>query len=258
MVIKNKPDPSTPLLTKLSKYAASPKYSIVGFVPPYHPPFTLGPGVYEAGNIDKTSRYRNLSTPCSFGGAKRFAEDRISKSKLVAYPGPGAYTPKGDYSFKPYTKLPDTRLDLPGNRIFPKQYFKAGNRSPGPIYEVTGRDRRGDPTLATTAPSVAGRQGWYYDVDIKAHKDVPGPGTYKAKHPGDPTEITYGFGSSVRPPMFPAHTKGLPGPGAYDNKSNLMDNAVYSFGQAKLSAGSGFNYPQYAAGTMCAQPTQFA
>ena len=255
MVLVEARDPEIPALTRLSQIRSQPKYTIVG----HHERkvdrrLSLGPGEYGMTNLDRTSKFRSISRPCSFSADARFADDRPKKSKEPGYPAPGFYDLRQDYSHIPYASLPAHAIGK-SQRIFPKFYFKDGAKSPGPVYEVRGKDRRMNSSLATTAPSVAGRHGWYYDVDIKQQEGKPGVGQY---HPGKMDEgRAFGFGASNRPELYSVACKGFPGPGGYEIRPHVIDCPKYSFAKASLKNGSGFVRKEPTAGFMTAQPTQF-
>ena len=253
MVLKVELDADVPSITRLSPYRSSPRFSMAGALRPPRPGLTLGPGEYPLCALEKTSKFSILSRPCSFGSAKRFAEDNVdAKRTPTNEPGPGSYDSKLDYSHIPFHSASSATFGS-GDRMFPKKISR-GAMTPGPVYDVIGRDRRGEASLVTSGAAVAGRHGWYYDVDVKAHKDVPGPGSYKPKmSANDPTFV---FGSSKRPELYPLHTKSLPGPGTYQTSDK--PSTAYSFTKASLENGSSFaRLDRRVPGSMTAQPSQF-
>jgi hypothetical protein len=255
MVLVEPRNPEIPVLTRLSHIKGSPKYTIVGHhVRKVDRSLSLGPGEYGVGNIDKTTKFRSISRPCSFSSDARFADDRPKKSREPGYPSPGFYDIRQDFSHTPHASFPSHAIER-SQRIFPKFYFKDGEKSPGPVYEVRGKDRRLNPSLATNAPAVAGRHGWYYDVDIKQQEGKPGVGQYNPKEAEHGR--AFGFGASHRPELYSQATKTFPGPGGYPIKPHVIDGPRYSFQKASLTDGSGFVRTEPTPSFMTAQPTQF-
>ena len=97
---------SGPLLTTLSNYQSSPKWSIRHDGSQKEDPAANcrdqlpGPAAYNPTScVDKTSKFRKIASSCAFNNSKRFPSD---SSKLVlahAPPGPGAYDPPLGFLF---------------------------------------------------------------------------------------------------------------------------------------------------------------
>ena len=255
MVLKVKLDEDTPVLSKLAGYKSSPSYSMQGLAHPGRQPNGLGPGEYPPVSLDKTSKYQTVGRNFSFAHDQRFPEDRIvaKKPSNTTEPGPGAYDCKLDYTHIPFKRASSATLGS-GERLFPMAYFNNGKSTPGPVYDVAGRDNRNEPTLSRHAAILEGRHGMYYDSDIGSRKSVPGPGQYEPKESAKP--LSFGFGKSKRPQLNTA--KKSPGPGQYDLKDSGTSIKSFSFGKASLNAGSVFaRAGKLTPGTMTGQPTQF-
>ena len=117
--------------------------------------------------MDKTSRFRSISQPCSFTRANRFPDSVYSSVTK----GPGQYDTaistlkKDSVSFAKSLRPPiETQIGV-------------GADGPGPgLYEVRGINRKGDPTLDPRTCKQGGRHGWYYENREAGRK--PGPGTF--------------------------------------------------------------------------------
>jgi len=218
---------SAPVLTKLSPYESSPKY---GFAVKWKQPNVAlsnpASNKYDIRNlVDKTSKYGELTRPCSFSTAKRFTS---SKAEGL---GPGTYTLGSTLSQASIGFGVSTRPPI--NGII--------RQSPGPGECGNPKaDKRGETPLSERTCSVGGRHGWFYDNPQASL--IPGPGAYKPGH--DQTELpvpTVTVGKSNRPPIashLGVDVKNVLGPGQYPIPTTLCGNVqmeyppAYSFTRA--------------------------
>jgi hypothetical protein len=246
---------SGPLLTTLSNYQSSPKWSIRHDGSQKEDPAANcrdqlpGPAAYNPTScVDKTSKFRKIASSCAFNNSKRFPSD---SSKLVlahAPPGPGAYDPPSDFSSSPHPSM--------ANVTFSKQIRSSRERNPtvgaSSIYDIRGLHRRGGSTFDPKGVVVNQRHGWYYDGDIKSRRSNPGPGAYNPSFPQEKTDRKFSFGTGNRPELSIPSSLGIPAPGQYLVSSTLSKEA-HSFTRSShhnLTASSTI-------GTICGQPTQF-
>jgi hypothetical protein len=245
----------TPLLTKLSRYKSTPKWTLAS--PCERDPqlssvgSPLGPAAYNpTACIDRTSKFRKISPACSFGSAERFRNSKIGMARHPI-PGPGQYSPPADYSRAPFRSYSNITFGL-GQRLFAKN---SSSLTPGPgEYDIRQKHRRCGSTFDTRGIHVNHRHGWYYDVDIRARRDSPAPGTYDPTFPHDKTDRKFSFGNGDRPPVHNKWAVNLPSPGRYPIKSSLAGRSfsfTHATGKAKAVP------PELTVGPLCGQPTQF-
>ena len=249
-----------PLLTNLSTFKSSPKWTIthqslkqLATVPGSG---SLGPAAYNPIScIDKTSKYRKLGPACSFGTSKRFDSFGSLSTGGDPVPGPGKYSPPSDYAGSPYRTVDSVSFGV-GDR-----FSKLGNgrpaTAPGPgQYDVRGKFRKGGSTFSDRTVNINQRRGWYYDEDVKARRDVPAPGAYDPKHPNEHSDRRFTFGVGNRVYSDRAESRGIPSPGRYDMKSCLSGRS-FSFTHSTNRAKRSSPPPEATVGALCAQPTQF-
>jgi hypothetical protein len=247
-----------PLLTNLSTYKSSPKWTIshqcIKESLSRSSSGSLGPAAYHPiACIDKTSKYRKLGPACSFGTSKRFDSFGSLHISSQSVPGPGQYSPPSDFSASPFTSFVNISFGV-GNRFSNKMNGRPST-APGPgQYEVRGKSRRGDLVFSTVGSSMHHRHGWYYDEDVKARRDVPAPGTYDPHHPREHSDRKFTFGVGERVNQDRPESRGIPSPGRYSLKSCLSGR---SFSFTHSASRNSKPIKELTVGAICAQPTQF-
>jgi hypothetical protein len=253
--MKNQGVVNAPLLTKLSTYKSTPKWTLSSActnscldIPASE---ALGPAAYNPNNcIDRISKFRRIASACSFGTSKRFSLSESKVSLDHAPPGPGRYSPPADFSRAPYRSVSNITFGT-GGRLFPERLYGSRRAGPAPNeYDIRGKHRFGGSSLDTKGVHVNTRHGWFYDSEVKARRNNPSPGSYEPKYPRDATNVQFSFGNAARIPLEPR--KVSPPPGTYDAKSTLGGRA-YSFTHARTKRPS----PDHTVGPLCNQPTQF-
>jgi hypothetical protein len=245
-----------PLLTRLSRYKSSPKWTIssqnVSRSLFRLSRIALGPAAYNPlACIDKTSKFSKLSPACSFGTSKRFDSFGSSTAVQICGPGPGEYSPPPDRSGAPYRSLPGVTFGV-GRRSTSKKTERSLSPGPGE-YDIRGKFRKGGTTFSEIGVHVNNRHGWYYDFDIKAARDIPAPGSYEPRNPNEKSggRVTFGVGS--RPRLDRTGSRGIPSPGRYEHRSALSGRSFSFTHGTKVT-----RVPQeHKVGAVCAQPTQF-
>jgi hypothetical protein len=246
---------SGPLLTTLSNYQSSPKWSIrhdrlskdgvVSVCREWLP----GPAAYNPIScVDKTSKFRKIASSCAFNNSKRFPSD---SSKLVlahAPPGPGSYNPPSDFSSAPHPSMANVTF----SRQIRTTRKRTSNIGACSIYDIRGLHRRGGSTFDPKGVVVNQRHGWYYDGDIKSRRSNPGPGAYNPAFPQEKTDRKFSFGTGSRPELSIPSSNGIPAPGQYLVSSTLSRES-HSFTRSSHQSSSGPS----TAGPICGQPTQF-
>ena len=247
---------SGPLLTKLSTFKSTPKWTILRSPPAKEKVIgnSLGPAAYNLTScINKTSKFRQISYSCSFSTSKRFANPSSNHLAAHSFPGPGAYSPPADYSNAPYVSVSNISFGK-GGRMFPKYFYKRGEGLPSPsTYDIRGKHRLGGFTFDPRGVTVNNRHGWFYDADVNACKMNPGPGQYNPRYPNEHHDGKVGFGTGDRPHMYLGSMKDNPSPGAYEVRSKLAGEA-HSFATTTASRRRNKDHE---VGPLCGQPTQF-
>jgi len=219
---------SAPILTKLSPYETSPKFSIRAKRKERERPNEVpAANKYDTRELVKTtSKYGILTRSCSFGAAPRFP--RTGRSVLTL--GPGQYNTTSTLGKLSVGFGSSDRPPING-------YDK---KNPGPGTYVSGNTRYGETSLSHITCSVGPRVGWFYDNREAGLK--PGPGTYHPIH--SQIELlpqTVGVGTSNRPSIathLGVDVKNVIGPGQYPIASTLCGNLqtpaspAYSFTQS--------------------------
>jgi len=246
-----------PLLTNLSSYKSSPKWTISAQVPRSVTSVTngvsVGPAAYNPIScIDKTSKFRKISPACSFGTSKRFYGFGSLASEIESFPGPGQYSPPPDFSRAPFHSICNISFGV-GERAGPGGRLKR-NDAPGPgAYDIRGKYRAGGYTFSDRGVSVNERHGWFYDEDVKATRHNPAPGTYNPRTPDENQDRRITFGIGYRPKLDRPASRGIPSPGRYELKSTLGTRSFsFTHGVKKTQIRS-----EHTVGAICAQPTQF-
>lgn len=220
---------SAPILTKLSPYECSPKFSIRTKPQSRKPDDAPASNKYDTRElIQRTSKYGQLTRNFSFGSAPRFPSGKKNAKVL----GPGQYNTAT-------STLEKLSVGF-GSGLRPPICGR-DNKNPGPgTYVALSLTRRGYSTLSDITCSVGPRLGWFYDNPEAGLK--PGPGTYVPKH--SQTELlpaTVGVGTSNRPSIashLGVDIKNVIGPGQYAIASTLGGNLqtpaspAYSFTQS--------------------------
>ena len=138
-----------PALTKLSTYKTNPKWTMVsgdskklGKGKNSKENIAPGPAAYDPTTcIDKTSKFRKISSPCSFSTCSRFSKNETKLALSHAVPGPGTYSPPSDYSSSPHRSLTNITFGN-GERLFPRYFHRQGIGKPGPAeYDIRGKHR---------------------------------------------------------------------------------------------------------------------
>jgi len=180
---------SAPVMQRYSQYAAAPKYTITGkwklLKTNENLPAANKYDVREL--VQKTSKFRELSQPCSFSQAKRWI---INKEDGVTG-GPGQYNTANSTI---------TKRDISFGKSQRPEINGVPEVVPGPgMYEIRDKNNRNEPTLSQTTCKVAGRYGWFYENREATRK--PGPGQYTLNY--TQTEMPIGtetkIGTSLRP-----------------------------------------------------------
>lgn len=207
-------------MTSMSQYGNAPKFSVTGKRKIIErTDNTPAANKYDCRQlVDKTSKFREFSTPCSFSKSERFGK----KLYTSVSKGPGAYETAN-------STLGQRKVGF-GSSTRPPINGKANN-VPGPIYEVTDKNNKMDPTLSQNVCSVAGRHGWYYENPEAKKK--PGPGQYTINY--STQELSTAQDCKVGNALRPGLEKQLgvdtsmtnSGPGKYDHKSTLGGNISY-------------------------------
>ena len=259
--MKNHSD-DTPLLTKFSNYKSTPKWTLTS---PSVPRRRTDPGVEQDrpsthdpnSCIDRTSKFRRISSACSFGRSSRFSASTTELMLKHAPPGPGQYSPPPDYSRAPYTSISNITFGS-GGRLFPKFFHGQSKGLPSPSdYDIRGKHRNGGSTFDLKGVTVNNRHGWFYDSDVKSRRDNPAPGAYNPHYPKDKSDRKFTFGCGDRPPIHTLSAAGLPSPGRYEVRSTLGGEA-HSFTTTRASFGSIHQkVKDHVVGPLCGQPTQF-
>jgi hypothetical protein len=171
------------------------------------------------------------------------------RSTTAVQPGPGHYNPSGDFSAAPFHSVSNITFGK-GERPFYKLAREA--RHPGPAsYDIRGKHRDGGFTFDQKGVNVNHRHGWYYDADVKASRNKPGPGTYEPSHPRERSHRKISFGHGERPAVSSVAVRDVPAPGQYDSRSTLGGGG-FSFSTSRL-----IHQNCSTVGPICAQPTQF-
>ena len=249
---------SAPLLTSLSTYHASPKWSL-GHDSRSHGSggkrnsnaSNLGPAAYNPiACVDKTSKFRKISSAFPFTSCERFSSGSSALAISHAPPGPGSYNPPSDFSSAPHPCM--------GNVTFSKQTrstrkVHSETKTP-PVYDIRGKHRHGGTTLDTRSVTVNVRHEWYYDGDIKSRRSNPGPGAYNPHFPQEKTDRKFSFGTGDRPSLSIPSSLSVPAPGKYVLPSTLSKES-HSFTRSTPHSKS--SHQSTTVGPLCAQPTQF-
>lgn len=201
---------SAPSLLKLSQFESPAVYSFTGrWKARNYTRNVPAANKYDCRElVNATSKYPKRSNAVAFSTASRFGDDKRTKSLKSL--GPGQYdTHLSTLGAKTCSVGRSTRTD----------FTKLGSKAPGPgTYDVIGKDRRMEDTLAKNAPAVAGRHGWYYEN--KQAELIPGPGKYEPSY-GQLEEkyvVDSKFGTSLRPDISSlsgARKDMVLGPGSY-------------------------------------------
>lgn len=246
---------NAPLLTKLSTYRSTPKWTLpvssASSCLTTQSSDLLGPAAFNPIScVDRISKFRRIASACSFGTSKRFSLRESKVSLDHAPPGPGQYSPPPDFSRSPYRSICNITFGS-GERQFPKRSRGADGSGPGPSeYDIRGKHRFGGSSFDLKGVHVNSRHGWFYDNEVNARRDNPSPGTYDPKYSRDPTDVQFSFGSAPRLPKPDAPS--APPPGSYETGSSLGGRS-YSFTHAvSKSTRTGLTL-----GPLCSQPTQF-
>lgn len=244
----------SPLLTKLSSYKATPKWSIsqATAVKCEDSCDVLGPAAYNPTScINKTSKFKQISYACSFGTGQRWRQSSTKHKETHAIPGPGTYCPPADYSHAPYESVTNISFGK-GGRLFPKFFYKRGEGLPAPSeYDIRGKHRLGGCTFDSRGVFVNTRHGWYYDSAVNSVKMNPGPGQYNPRYPNENHDGKIGFGTGDRPNFYIKEMLHIPGPNSYNIPSKLGGEA-HSFTTNKAPIRQTRD-----SGSFCSQPTQF-
>jgi hypothetical protein len=249
---------TVPLLTALSTYHASPKWSLGhdGILKKHAPKserssgVNPGPAAYNPIScVDKTSKFRKITSSCPFSISKRFISGTTKLAISHAPPGPGSYDPPSDFSSAPHPSV--------AHITFSKRIRSEGKMIPGvnepPVYDIRGLHRYGGRTFDPRAVIVNRRHGWYYDDDIKSRRSNPGPGAYNPHFPQEKTDRKFSFGTGDRPSLSKPSSLGIPPPGQYTLPSTLSKESHSFTRSSPLKRITGSSY----VGPVCAQPTQF-
>lgn len=207
-----------PKLTNMSQYPNPPKFSVTGKRKIIERnENTPAANKYDCrGLVDKTSKFAEFCTPASFSKATRFGKkDYSTPSK-----GPGAYeTANSTLSKRDVGFGKSTRPPINGK----------ANGVPGPIYSVTDKNNRNEPTLDQRACTQQGRHGWYYENPEATKK--PGPGNYEINYALQEKKLGFDckFGTSLRPGLEKqlGCVSTSDGPGKYDIGSTLGGSIFY-------------------------------
>ena len=249
---------TAPLLTTLSTYQSSPKWSLV------HTPNAQtvdkkskvvqqsdpGPAAFNPIScVDKTSKFRRISSSCPFGISKRFSSGTSALAISHAPPGPGSYNPPSDFSSAPHPSLANVTFS---KQVRSNRKMNSSTKWP-PVYDIRGLHRHGGTTFDTKAVTVNRRHGWYYDGDIKSRRSNPGPGAYNPHFPQEKTDRKFSFGTGDRPDLSIQSSVGVPAPGQYPLPSTLSKES-HSFTRTSLLSKK---TEIFTAGPVCGQPTQF-
>ena len=237
---------SPPILTKLSSYQSTPKWTIStsNFVRSKLSCDVMGPAAYNPTTcMNKTSKFREISYACNFGTSKRWGSESGKGRDERGVPGPGTYSPPADYSQSPYVSVSNISFGKGGRVCFGKQCVPSPS-----TYDIRGKHRLGGFTFDPRGVSVNNRHGWYYDADINSVKMNPGPGQYSPKYPIEQAKI--GFGTGDRPKIY--LSTNTPSPGRYDIRSKLGGPA-HSF---TTDVSRSIKRKQVEP-SLCSQPTQF-
>lgn len=246
-----------PLLTNLSSFKSSPKWTIRSQIlrmpNSSSQSSSMGPAAYNPVScIDKTSKFRKICPACSFGTSKRFSGFGSLSSEIGSAPGPGQYSPPSDFSHAPYHTLSNITFGV-GGRMPPAGRFQRCD-APGPgAYDIRGKYRAGGSTFSDRGVHVNERHGWFYDEDVKATRDNPAPGSYNPRNSYEHLDRRITFGVGSRPPLDRKESRGIPSPGRYDLKSSLSRRS-FSFTHSVKRAPV---RQEHTVGAICAQPTQF-
>ena len=251
---------SAPLLTALSTYESSPKWTIPTNAVVINPKGTSdresttgsGPAAYNPNScVDKTSKFKKIAFSCAFSSSKRFASEKTALAIAHAPPGPGTYNPPSDFSSAPHPKLANVTFS---KTVSPTP--KRGKTHQGSVvYDIRGLHRLGGTTFDQKGVTVNHRHGWYYDGDIKSRRSNPGPGAYNPNFPHDKTDRKFSFGTGDRPELSIPSCVGNPAPGQYLIPSTLSSES-HSFSRASPHSIPSRDKTS-TVGPLCGQPTQF-
>lgn len=252
-----------PLLTNLSTFPSSPKWTLTR--PRTAPTKLRISETREAGSqldslpcIENTSKFRRVASACRFGTSTRFTHEGGMRSCTSSQPGPGQYHHVGDYSASPYHSICNITFGK-GERLFPKYFHGRAASNPAPDkYDIRGKYRQGGFTFDQKGVNVNHRHGWYYDAEVRASRNKPGPGAYNPSYPAEKSDRHFSFGLGDRPAVHIVTAIGVPAPGQYELKSTLGGRR-FSFTTTRSSFGSIHDQHKDCPklGPVCSQPTQF-